>query len=51
LFLGFYTSAISFVSKYRKKGMVEELRGVILASCQLTHFALTSLTVIGHFAS
>ncbi|MEO9336642.1 lipopolysaccharide biosynthesis protein [Mesorhizobium sp. SB112] len=45
--LGFHSSVIRFIPEYREKGMMDELRGVLLASRVLVLVASTIVTIIG----
>jgi O-antigen/teichoic acid export membrane protein len=45
--LGFHSSVIRFIPEYREKGMMDELRGVLLASRVLVLVASTLVTIIG----
>lgn len=45
--LGFHTTVIRFIPEYREKGMVAELRGVLVASRLFVLVASTTIAVIG----
>ena len=45
--LGFHTSVIRFIPEYREKGMLAELRGVLLTSRLFVLVASTLIAVIG----
>lgn len=45
--LGFHTSVIRFIPEYREKGMLAELRGILLTSRLFVLFASTAIAAIG----
>jgi O-antigen/teichoic acid export membrane protein len=45
--LGFHTSVIRFIPEYRERGMIAELRGILLASRLFVLFASTMLAGLG----
>jgi len=45
--LGFHTTVIRFIPEYREKGMLAELRGVLVASRLFVLVASTTIAVIG----
>ncbi len=47
--LGFHTSVIRFIPEYREKGMLAELRGILLTSRLFVLFASTAIAAIGAF--
>lgn len=48
--LGFHTSVIRFVPEYRERGMLDELRGILLASRVFTIFTSTIAAALGMVA-
>jgi O-antigen/teichoic acid export membrane protein len=48
--LGFHASVVRFVPEYREKGLIEELRGIVLASRLLVLVASTALMGVGLLA-
>ncbi len=45
--LGFHTSVIRFIPEYREKGMLDELRGILLTSRLFVLFASTGIAACG----
>lgn len=48
--LGFHTSVIRFIPEYREKGMIAELRGILITSRLFVLFASTIIAVLGALA-
>jgi O-antigen/teichoic acid export membrane protein len=48
--LGFHTSVIRFIPEYREKGMMDELRGILVASRLFVLVASTAIAVAGALA-
>jgi O-antigen/teichoic acid export membrane protein len=48
--LGFHTSVIRFIPEYREKGMLAELRGILIASRLFVLLASTAIAALGALA-
>jgi O-antigen/teichoic acid export membrane protein len=48
--LGFHTSVIRFIPEYREKGMMDELRGILVASRLFVLAASTAIAALGALA-